>query len=220
MRIWIFDRLGGIDSEQFDINKDGLRFMSTILTFLWMSEEELGFDPTIITAKGLRFIEIEREGTTERLILNSLMTRARCITGRATTCWKAHREDDPHTLFVVKDSWQYLERDDEGALLREVTGKGAVHVARYYHHETVQVRNADDDVRNDVRNNVRKGLDVTKATNYRQSRSRLSRNASASTANLSLVGQSSSIASAKRSSDQSGSPCHPCHPASEPVQHL
>ncbi len=38
MSIWVFDRLGGIASEQFDINKDGLRFVSTILEFLWMSE--------------------------------------------------------------------------------------------------------------------------------------------------------------------------------------
>ena len=67
-----------------------------------MSEEELGFDPTIVTANGQRFIEIEREGTTERLILDGLMKRARCIAGRATTCWKAHREENPHALFVVK----------------------------------------------------------------------------------------------------------------------
>lgn len=195
MRIWVFDRLGGIASEQFDINKDGLRFVSTILGFLWMSEEELGFDPTIITENGKRFIEIQREGTTERLILDGLMKRARCIAGRATTCWKAYREEDPHALFVIKDSWQYLERDDEGGLLREATGKGTVHVARYYHHETVQVRNADDD----VRNNVRKGLDVTTATNYRQG-SRLP--SSTSTAGLSRTGRSSSVAGAKRSSDQ------------------
>ncbi|KAK4243176.1 hypothetical protein C7999DRAFT_44951 [Corynascus novoguineensis] len=203
MRIWVFDRLGGIASERFDINKDGLRFVSTILGFLWISEEELGFDPTIITAKGQRFIEIEREGTTERLILDGLMKRARCIAGRATTCWKAYREEDPHTLFVVKDSWQYLERDDEGGLLREATSKGTVHVARYYHHETVRVRNADDD----VRNNVRKGLDVTKAMNYRQNRSRLS--PSTSTASLLRAGRSSSIAGAKRSSDQNGTTLPP-----------
>ncbi|KAJ4307318.1 hypothetical protein N0V88_000701 [Collariella sp. IMI 366227] len=153
MRIWAFDRLGAIASEQFDINKDGLQFVSTILGFLWMSEEELGFDPTIMTAKGQRFIEIERDGTTERLVLKRVMKRARCVAGRATTCWKAYREDDPDTLFVVKDSWQYPQRDDEGVLLCEATSNGAVHVARYYHHETVRVRNADDD----VQNNVRKG---------------------------------------------------------------
>ena len=50
MRVWEFDRLGGIASEQFDINEDGLQFVSTILGFLWMNEEELGFDPTIMTA--------------------------------------------------------------------------------------------------------------------------------------------------------------------------
>ncbi|KAL2755485.1 hypothetical protein ACRALDRAFT_1051127 [Sodiomyces alcalophilus JCM 7366] len=198
MRIWAFDRLGGVASELFDINEDGLRFVSTILGFLWMSEEELGFDPTIRTVNGQRFIEIERGGTTERLIIDGLMKRARCIAGRATTCWKAHREEDPHALLVIKDSWQHLERDNEGELLREATSKGAVHVAQYYHHETVQVRNADDD----VRNNVRKGLDVTKATNYRQTLLRHS--PSTSTAGLSRTGRSSSIAGAKRSSDQTG----------------
>ncbi|KAK3681658.1 hypothetical protein B0T22DRAFT_387304 [Podospora appendiculata] len=203
MRIWAFDRLGAVASEDFDINRDGLRFVSTILGFLWMNEEELGFDPTIKTEKGQRFIEIEREGTTERLILNGLMNRARCVAGRATTCWRAHREEDPHALFVVKDSWQYLERDEEGGLLREATSKGAVHVARYYHHETVQVRNADDD----IRNNVRKGLDITKATNYRQNQLLLP--ARTSTPSLSRATRSSSStagtgAGAKRSSHETG----------------
>lgn len=133
MRIWVFDRLGGIASEQFNINEHehGLRFVTTILGFLWMNEEELGFDPMIMTVKGQRFIEIEREGTTERLILDQLISRARRISGRATTCWKAHREKDPDAAFVVKDSWQRVEGDEEGELLREATNNGVVHVARY-----------------------------------------------------------------------------------------
>lgn len=106
MRVWAFDRLGGIASEQYDINKDGLRFVSTILGFLWTSEEQLGFDPTIITENGQQFIEIEREGWNERLILDEVMKPARCIAGRATTCWRAHREVDPLTPIVVKDPWQ------------------------------------------------------------------------------------------------------------------
>lgn len=59
-----------------------------------------------------------------------------------------------------------MEREHEGKLLREATDKGVVHVTRYYYHETVQVRGADDD----VRGNVRKELDITKATNYRRDR--------------------------------------------------
>ena len=79
MRIWEFDRLGGMASEQFDINKDGLQFVSTVLGFLWMDEEELGFDPTIITANGERFIEIKRNGSTkpERIIIDGVMQRTR-----------------------------------------------------------------------------------------------------------------------------------------------
>ncbi|KAH7016047.1 uncharacterized protein B0I36DRAFT_368666 [Microdochium trichocladiopsis] len=204
MRIWEFDRLGGIASEQFDINKDGLQFVSTVLGFLWMSEEELGFDPTIMTANDERFIEIERDGSTERLIIEEVMQRARCITGRATTCWKAHREGHPQTPLVIKDSWQYPERDEEGELLREATGQGVVNVARYYYHETVQVHGTDDN----IRSNVRGGLDVTTATNYRPERSMLPPSIIASGA--SRRGRSSSRAAGKkRSSSQIGAPLPP-----------
>ncbi|KAK0628117.1 hypothetical protein B0T17DRAFT_491041 [Bombardia bombarda] len=200
MRIWEFDRLGGIASEQFDINKDGLQFVSTVLGFLWMNEEELGFDPTFMTVNGQRFIEIERNGSKERLIIDKVMHRTRCIAGRATTCWKAHREEDPQKPFVIKDSWQYQERDEEGDLLREATGKGVVKVARYYHHSTVQIGGMDDD----IQSNVRGGLDVTRATNYRPERSMPPSSMIASSA--SRKGRSGSIAGKKRSSSQTGAP--------------
>ncbi|WVN88062.1 uncharacterized protein L203_103261, partial [Cryptococcus depauperatus CBS 7841] len=77
MRIWEFDRLGGIASDKFDINKEGERFVSTILGFLWMSEEDLGFDPTIITCGDKRYIDIERNGQEERIIIKKTMSRAR-----------------------------------------------------------------------------------------------------------------------------------------------
>jgi hypothetical protein len=38
-----------------------------------MSEEELGFDPTIMTANKKRFIDIERDGLTEHLIIDKVM---------------------------------------------------------------------------------------------------------------------------------------------------
>ncbi|KAH6988793.1 serine/threonine-protein kinase Sgk2 [Ilyonectria sp. MPI-CAGE-AT-0026] len=197
MRVWEFDRLGGISSEQFDINKNdgGLQFVTTILGFLWMNEDGLGFDPTIITSDGERYIEIERDGQTQRLIIDEVMKRAPCIAGRATTCWKAHRKEDPQTPLVIKDSWQYTDRDEEGILVQEATEKGVVNVARYYYHETVRVRGADDD----VRNNVRKGLDITKATNYRPRHSMLPSSASASS--VSRKGRSSS-AGVKRPSSE------------------
>lgn len=39
MRLWEFNRVGGIASEPFDINKDGARFVSVILGFLWIDKE-------------------------------------------------------------------------------------------------------------------------------------------------------------------------------------
>jgi hypothetical protein len=59
---------------------------------------------------------------------------------------------------VIKDSWQYPEREEEGELLCEATEKGVVNVARYYHHETVYVGGEVDC----VSKIVRKGLDITK----------------------------------------------------------
>ncbi|KAH7112643.1 hypothetical protein EDB81DRAFT_826820 [Dactylonectria macrodidyma] len=61
MRLWEFDRLGGIAPEKFDINADGLQFVSTILAF-WMNDEESQFarmsgsaspDPLTIFGGGL-----------------------------------------------------------------------------------------------------------------------------------------------------------------------
>ncbi|KAM3510126.1 hypothetical protein MY11210_006043 [Beauveria gryllotalpidicola] len=218
MRAWVFDRLGGVASEQFNINDDGLQFVSTVLGFLWMNEEELGFDPTIMSANQERlneeelgfdptsmsanqerFIEVNRNGSTERIIIDQVMQRARCIAGRATTCWKAHPETQPEVLLVVKDSWQYPERDEEGDLLREATNKGVVNVARYYYHEVVQIRGIDDD----VRSNTRRGLDIRRATNYRPARP-MPRNNIAS--GISREGRSSTSAGRKRSSSQSGAP--------------
>ncbi|OBS20584.1 hypothetical protein FPOA_06941 [Fusarium poae] len=197
MRVWVFDRLGGVASEQFDINDDGLRFVFTILGFLWMNEEELGFDPTIMSANQERFIEINRNGLTERIIIDQVMQRARCIAGRATTCWKAHPERQPEMLLVIKDSWQYPERDEEGDLLLDATEKGVINVARYYHHETVKIRGMDDD----IKSNTRRGLDIKSAANFRPPRP-TPRNSIAS--GVSREGRSSTRSNRKRSSSQSG----------------
>jgi len=163
MRLWEFDRAGGIASAPFDINKDGFQFVSAVLGFLWMNSEQLGFDPTIVESDGIKYMEITRDGQKERLILDTLMRRAPCVAGRATTCWEGYRHsDESRAPLVIKDSWQYPERDEEGKLLMEATKKGVVNVARYYHHETVQVGGINDD----VQANIRKGLDISKAANY------------------------------------------------------
>ena len=93
MRVWLFDQLGGVASEPFDLHQNGQQLVAVVLSFLWISEEQPGFDPTITTAAdGRRFIEIKRAGLTERLVIDQVMLRAPCVVGRATTCWRAHRK--------------------------------------------------------------------------------------------------------------------------------
>lgn len=205
MRLWEFDRVGAIASSPFDINKDGLQFVSTMLGFLRMNNEQLGYDPSIIsTLDGKKSIEIIRNGQPERLILDSLMKRAPCVAGRATTCWKAHREGDKtHAPLVIKDSWQYPEREDEGKLLAEATEKGVVNVARYYYHETVRVGGHVDD----ISGNVRRGLDVTQATNYGPTRTETS--STTNTADAARKDRSTSSAGRKRSSSRAGTTLPP-----------
>ncbi|EGD95586.1 hypothetical protein TESG_03059 [Trichophyton tonsurans CBS 112818] len=139
MRLWRFDRVGGVASEQFDIHEEGLRFVSALLGYLLMTDGQLGFDPTIVTnADGSRYFKIERNGEEERFIIDEVIKRVRYVAGRATTCWKVHRDgDESRTPLVIKASWQYPERDEEGELLREATEKGVVNVARYFYHATV-----------------------------------------------------------------------------------
>lgn len=104
-----------------------------------MDKEQLGFDPTIVESNGVRYMKITRDDQNERLVLDTLMRRGTSVVGRATTCWKAYREgDESKAPLVIKDSWQYPERDQEGELLREATEKEVENVARYYHYETVQ----------------------------------------------------------------------------------
>ncbi|GFN19185.1 protein kinase family protein [Aspergillus tubingensis] len=153
MRTWTFDRLEGVASDRFDINTNGLQFVFSVLGFLWISDEQYWFDPTIIiTEDGRRFIEIEQNGEVQRLFLEGVIKRTPCIAGRATTCWKAYREDDPGIPLVVKDSWQDTEHDEEGRLLQEATNAGVVNVARtattLHHSEQAEAPSAGASVAN------------------------------------------------------------------------
>jgi hypothetical protein len=165
MRLWEFDRLGVVGSTPFDINKEGERFVSVVLGYLWMSEEELGYDSTI-AGEGRRYTSIQRDGRIERLCLEDLIKRQRSVAGRATRCWKAFVEDMPNEWLVVKDSWEYEERPEEGLLLKEATETGVKNVVRYYHHETIYVDGRVDD----VLDNVRKGQNDTAGRNPLQRR--------------------------------------------------
>ncbi|KAL2786388.1 hypothetical protein BJX66DRAFT_32626 [Aspergillus keveii] len=169
MRLWEFDRGGAIASEAFDIHRDAVKFISTFVGYLVMNDKQLGYDPSIKPSPdGTRAIEITRNGNPERLILDKLMKRSSCVAGRATTCWKAHCEgSEGKEVLVIKDSWQYPERDEEGALLKEALDCKVTNVARHYFHETVRIDGEPDD----TLTGIRRGIDLSKARFHNQERS-------------------------------------------------
>ena len=155
MRLWHVDRSGSSGSSSFDINQEGLKFVRVMLGYHLMGDEQLGLDPTIQQSGGQRHIEITRDDQVERLILTEEIRKHAVVAGRATVCWRAYCDKDPSKEpLVVKDSWQYEERPEEGELIKEATDKGVKNIARYYHHETVQVNGKNDD----IIENVRRGL--------------------------------------------------------------
>lgn len=88
-------------------------------------------------------------------------------------------------------------------MLCEATTKGVINLARYYYHKTVQVGGLDDD----IRINVRKGLDITVAENYKPKRSMLPPSTIATGG--SREGRNSSFADLKRSSSRTDAPLPP-----------
>ncbi|KAE8352398.1 hypothetical protein BDV28DRAFT_3420 [Aspergillus coremiiformis] len=167
MRLWEFDRVGATASEFFDINKDGSKFVSVIVGYLLMDYNQLGYDSSIVySSDGKRSINILRDRQPERIILDELTRRTSCIAGRATTCWKAHREGESNVPLVVKDSWQDPERDEEGMLLQEASDSGVINITRHFFHETVLVDGNEDD----IFANIREGLDLARAKCHKPAR--------------------------------------------------
>ncbi|KAG6269237.1 hypothetical protein E4U48_004343 [Claviceps purpurea] len=168
LRVWLFDRVGGMASRRVDVNKDPLQFIKVMLGFLWMSKEDLGFDPSIrgpdVRSDGadnsddLKWcIEItKQDGTKEQIVLDELIFKSSCVVGRATTCWKGHVKGHPEEIRIVKDLWANPTRPSEGDMLLLAASRGVVNVARHYHHETVQFDGRDDDILTCVRRGLRK----------------------------------------------------------------
>lgn len=155
MRLWHFDRSGSSGSSSFDINQEGLKLVHVMLGYHLMNNKQLGLDPTIQQSDGQRYVDITRDDQVERLILTKEIRKQAVVVGRATTCWRANFDKgQSKEPLVIKDSWQYEERPEEGELIKEATDKGARNIARYYHHETVQVDGKNDD----TIENVRRGL--------------------------------------------------------------
>ncbi|KAJ5971687.1 uncharacterized protein N7479_001605 [Penicillium vulpinum] len=88
IRIWVFGRLEGVVSERFDTNTDVLQFVSTIFGFLYNIYER-GAMWTWPYDHHQQRLAIHRDRAARKRIVNAL-----------------------GALLIVKDSWQYKERNE------------------------------------------------------------------------------------------------------------
>ncbi|PKB97414.1 hypothetical protein RhiirA5_433202 [Rhizophagus irregularis] len=164
IRIWLFDRSGGIGSHAFSIHKDPKMFIRVITEFATMGDSQLGYDPSVLVypfsigrmdfKKDMHSVSEGQSGTTaeskiERFVLVKKIFHRAVICGRATVCWKAHRLDEDgkelmDKAYIIKDSWRSTLRDYiEGDLLKKATIalKDTVNsqVTKYYYHEDVTI---------------------------------------------------------------------------------
>jgi hypothetical protein len=103
MRAWRYDRGAIYTAPPFNVNEDGRRFVTVVLGYYLMRDDDLGFDPSIVRDGKKRYILVVRDGVEERFFIEKAMHRQAYILGRATTCWKAMGQDDTIS-FVIKDS--------------------------------------------------------------------------------------------------------------------
>ena len=199
MRLWEFNCVGTIVLSFFDINKNRFQFVSAMLGFLTMNNKQLGYNSSIISiSDGKSYIEIQRDKYCECLIFEKLIKRSVYIAGRATICWKVCRErDKTNSVFIIKDLWQYPEREEKKKLLQKITEKKIVNVARYYYYKTVRVNREIDN----IRNNIRKKLDVMQSMNFWSIQYKLS-SAASSTVKIERTDYFTSTIGQKRLSSQ------------------
>lgn len=144
MRVLSFDRTGVLASEAFDIHVESHKFVKVMLGFLGMSRHELGFHPEIqeitpeianeLPLPAQYYMDIMRDGQTERIYFTRLLSHTTSIVCRATECWEAYSSIDFDEDLAVKLQWHYPTRRHEGELLQ--LAQNIEHVAQYYHHDT------------------------------------------------------------------------------------
>lgn len=125
MTVWYFSRSHSAKSPAFDFTKDPRRYIRVMLSFLFATEEELGYDPTVqrrldlVSGKQtlccVYKVEDNASDKRERYFKTQgaiFEHRSLCATGRATRVWKvvevrSFDELEPlsRSILVLKDVW-------------------------------------------------------------------------------------------------------------------
>ncbi|KAH8109305.1 hypothetical protein DFH11DRAFT_1881400 [Phellopilus nigrolimitatus] len=150
-----FDRAGVISSDRFHIHENPEKFLRVIVGFLFASNTDLGYDPTIVLKDGKGFVTVkDKKYEIERIIYVESSLR-----GRGTVCYLAILDGKK---YVIKDSWVDISRQSpEHQILKQLRGVAGVPTIAAY--EVVKIG-----MEKDTTKRFRKFLKKTKFFNARE----------------------------------------------------
>ncbi|KAI1422663.1 FunK1 protein kinase [Xylaria sp. FL1777] len=137
IELWVFDRTGLYCSDVFDVRKEFNQFLSAILSYQRMTDQDLGKSNIIETDKGGNYITLDSVGvpSLRKLYLESQPIASRKhLVGTATTCYRARTPDSTRWDYVVKFKWRWARDRPEDELLTLVKKKrvwGAISIDCY-----------------------------------------------------------------------------------------
>lgn len=123
IELWVFDRSGLYCSDVFDVRTDFIQFLSVILSYQRMTDQDLGKLDTIETDKGGSYIILDSMAMPSlgKLYLESQPIASRQgIIGTGTTCYRARIPDSNRWDYVLKFKWRWARERPEDELLKLV----------------------------------------------------------------------------------------------------
>lgn len=137
IELWVFDRSGLYCSDLFDIHKDFIQFLSIILSYQRMTDQDLGKSNIIETDKGGSYVSLDSVAMPSlgKLYLESQPIASReNLVGTGTTCYRARMPDSNRWNYVLKFKWRWARDRPEDELLKLAKKKcvwGAISLDHY-----------------------------------------------------------------------------------------
>lgn len=121
IELWVFDRSGLYCSDLFDIHKEFIQFLSIILSYQRMTDQDLGKSNIIETDKGGSYVILDGAARPSlgKLYLESQPIASRqTLVGTGTTCYRARMPDSDRWNYVLKFKWRWARDRPEDELLK------------------------------------------------------------------------------------------------------
>ncbi|XXG98085.1 rRNA-binding ribosome biosynthesis protein [Hypoxylon texense] len=137
IEFWVFDRSGLYCSEVFDIRKDFIQFLSVILIYQLMTDDDLGKSNMIESDQDGSYVVLDSSVTPSlgKLYLEDqpIASRERLV-GTGTTCYRARMPYSSRWDYVLKFKWRWARDRPENELLELAKEKrvwGAISLGYY-----------------------------------------------------------------------------------------